>query len=625
MTKNILLTSLDALENDRALRYYAVRNEYGFSYCEAVQSMEASTRFILARFPIDEIHVIGGDGSYDGGNGGKPLRLKDAGALYSEDQGSLSAFDRYRSRIAQYIDELSLEQQAYDALLPEEERFRLIDFVRSFQEQHAKQEPKRLNRFFDELACSRELFECFRDALFAAFPERRADPRLTMKWVKNYLYTQLKPSAKLEILPLNENICVRCFPAGMLEKREYWVDSMLDINQDVLDGKNEIRLYVSLGNNAAVDASVVLNLLDILISTPGSNAYLEKIYRVSEASGTLTGRIEENTVVSRASELAAATHAFLNYSKTDMLVNFWKNYGVHDERISRLIYAARHVDVGMSMCNINEVQEGLLQLRGLFKDERSWAENGYYGVLFGLIAGCIQADYGALLADDGSNIFIELIKWAYRHQLYQQVLTLIETYAPAALVEKGIFYYCDDETRAEEITGLLAKERLELKPYEYYKMDDISHYFIKNYDREAARLNGSRGEDRNMVYAAVRAKSIEKQDPAKIGGHTACDSIDTVQNVLYAYFNLGMVRNKISHADADAMTDRRLIVSESDSSYALTILKNTIEFFITSYEKALEEVRDKNPKIVYISSDDVRNAADRMRRGYKNESRGQVP
>lgn len=87
-----------------------------------------------------------------------------------------------------------------------------------------------------------------------------------------------------------------------------------------------------------------------------------------------------------------------------------------------------------------------------------------------------------------------------------------------------------------------------------------------------------------------------------------------MQNVLYAYFNLGSVRNQISHADNEAMAERRLVVSESDTSYAMLMMKQTIEFFIMSFEKAVEEVRNKNPKIVEISSDDVRNVADRMKR-----------
>ena len=152
-----------------------------------------------------------------------------------------------------------------------------------------------------------------------------------------------------------------------------------------------------------------------------------------------------------------------------------------------------------------------------------------------------------------------------------------------------------------------------------YKMDDIEHYFIKNYDRSGVRLNGSKGEDRSLAYAVLRAQSIENQDPAKICGHTACGSMDTVQNVLYAYYHLGDVRNKISHADSNAMSERRLIVSESDVSYAMVLMRESIEFFIMSYEKAFGEARNNKPKIVAITADDVRKAADSIRHG-KNQA-----
>ena len=66
---------------------------------------------------------------------------------------------------------------------------------------------------------------------------------------------------------------------------------------------------------------------------------------------------------------------------------------------------------------------------------------------------------------------------------------------------------------------------------------------------------------------------------------------------------------------------RRTAVSESDDSYAMVMMRETIEFFISSFEKAMEEVRSKKPKIVAISPDDVRNAADRMRREYNQEQR----
>ena len=625
MTRNILLTSLDTLDGDRTLRYYAAQNEFGYGYCEAVQSMEASTKYVLARFPIDSILVIGEEASSDGGDGDKPIRLKDARTVNALDEESFTAFDLYKSRIAQYIGEQSLEQEACVELVPEAERAKFIDFVHDFQEKHSTQDTKRLNRFFDELAQNRQLYEQFKDAVIAAFPDAGEVSWLSMKWVNNFVYTQLKPTSKLEILPVNENVCARYVHVDMLEKRDYWVDSVLNIDQEVIDGKDEINLYVSLGNDSAVDPHLVMNMLDIVISTPGSHVQMKKVYGINEPAGTLTGLIEDRTTISRTTELVAAAHAFLNYAKTDMLVDIWEKCGEHDKRIERLIYAARHVDVGISMCNIQEVQEGIQQLRDLSADEHSWTNAGKYGLLFGVIAGCIAADYSTLLAEDGTIPFINLIEWAYRHQLYQQTLTLIEAHAPTNLVDSGIFYYCDDTAQAEEITRLFALQRLELKPYEYYKMDDLSHYFIKNYDRGSVRFNGARGEDRHLGYAALRAHSIDKPDPAKINGHTACDSIETVQNVLYAYFHLGEVRNKISHADSSAMAERRLNVSESDVSYAMIMMKESIELFITTFEKALAEVRDKKPKIVLISPDDVRNAAERMRREHGREDRHPSP
>ena len=298
---------------------------------------------------------------------------------------------------------LGIGDQPYDELLPEEKREKLASFIRDYQEQHSNQETKRLNRFFDELAGNKEFYEQLKDALFDAFPEARSDSRTTMKWVKNYLYKQLKPTAKLEILPINENVCARYVPAVLLEKREYWVNRVLDINQDVIDGKDEINLYVSLGSNSTVDDHLVMNILNILVSTPGSNVHLRKNIKVYESSGNLAGSIEDNTAIFRTTDLVAAAHAFLNYSKTDLLVDFWENCGEHSDRISSLIYAARHVDVGISMCNIKEVQAGIQRLRNLLRDTRSWTKDGYYVInhdtTFQRVAGVNKAPQDMTLSE----------------------------------------------------------------------------------------------------------------------------------------------------------------------------------------------------------------------------------
>ncbi len=606
MIRNILLTSPDILEIERPLRYYSVRSESGRSYCEAMQGMEAGTRYILSRFPIDEIVVLDEKDLSDPAKSEEPVRLRDAGALYGADPLTLSAYGLYRSRIAQFADGLSLDQMDYNALLSSDLRARVVDFISDF----LKRQKKELNSLFDDLASDQKVNEQFMTELFAAVPETRQESILTILWVKNYLYTQLKPSARFEILPENENCRVRFVPSDTLEDREYWVSDVLDIDPSALNDEGEINLYVALGNSPAVAEHLVLNMLSILTAAPGNGIHLKKSWKIYGPAGSMTGVIEDYTAVSCSSYLSSAAHAFLNYGKTDMLIDFWENSGEKNDRISRLVYAARHVDVGISMCNLLEVQAGIRQMRDLFTDERSWTEEGDYGLLFGVIAGCIATDYGQLLEDDGTISFLRLIKWAYRHQLFQQVLTLIESHAPTHLVSAGIFYYCDDAKHMPEVVNLLARQRLELKPYEYYKMDDLDHYFIKSYDRSGVRI--ARGEDRSLAYATLRAQSIGNRDPGKITGYTACDSTETVKNILYTYTQLGTVRNKLSHSDFSALARENMIVSDDHTSYAMKLMMESIDAFIMSYEKALEEVRGKNPKVIRARIDDVRQAAEAM-------------
>ena len=141
----------------------------------------------------------------------------------------------------------------------------------------------------------------------------------------------------------------------------------------------------------------------------------------------------------------------------------------------------------------------------------------------------------------------------------------------------------------------------------------MDHYFIKTYDRSRTKGMGSRNEDPQRVYAALRTQSVENSDPSVITGFTACDSTETLQNILFAYYHIGHVRNKISHADADAMAETRLMVSDSDDISALVWMKDSIDFFIDSYEKSMAETQNKKPPVVTITSEDVRTAAERMK------------
>ena len=619
MAQNILLTSLSAAGNDLPLRYFSFQKEFGFDYCDALLDAEAGIKAVLARYDIDEIIVIGGDGAYDEKD--KPdsaIPLRQGRSLYSEDKASFSTFRLLMYRIAQYADEIVPDRKE-EELLPADVREKLTGFIQDFHAGSAELKEIKFNRFFDVLSQNDQICDEFEKALFEAYPDLRNCQSLYARWIRNYLYEALKPSAKLEFLPVNEKTCVRLVPADSMEGNGKWVSNMMAMKNSILLGREDINLYVSLCSDNATDTFILINVLDILTSMPESRVRLKKVFALQDLQDRMAGIIRDDTEVFGVTELFHALHSFVNYGKADMIVKIWEKSNEHNESIAGMVYAMRHVDVGLSMCNIPEVESGILRLRKLFRDEEFWKESGYYGMLFSVIAESIREDYGSLLEGDGNIPFIELVKWAYRHQFYQQTLTLIESKAPENLVNTGLFYYCDDEKKAPQITKLFAEQRLELKSYEYYKMENIEHYFIKTYGRGRVR-GGGRDSDPQREYAAMRTKSVDNRDPSLITGITACSSRETLMNLLFAYYHIGDVRNKINHAETTKLGDSRLVVSESDESAALVRTKDSVDFFIESYEKAVAELQGKKPRVVLISSDDVRRAAENMRQNPRRES-----
>ncbi len=614
MVRNILLTSLSPAEKDLCTRYFSFRKEFGFDYCDSLLDAEAGIKAVLSRYDIDEIIIIGAAGSYDENDDLKPVPLRHGRILYSENKTSLSAYGLLLKRIAEYADELPLNHEEEDTLLSEEVKQKLTCFIREFHESNPALKNVKFNRLFDVLVQDDEIREDFWSALFKACPELCDNQSSCRRWVKSYLYAELKPSVKMELLPINEDACIRFITEAELQDSDQWIDSMMAMEKAITEEQEEINLYVSLNSDDAADTFFVMNMLDIMLTMPGSKTQLKKLFTIRNTPWQMAGIIRDDTEGFGFTELFHAIRSFLKYGKADMIVDIWKKSGEQNEYISGMVYAMRSVDVGLSMCNIPLVEHGILRLRELFKSEEFWRASSHYGMYFSIISESIREDYGALLEGNAGIPFINLVKWAYRHQFYQQTLTLIESKAPENLVSSGIFYYCDDENDSDNVTQLFAQQRLSMKPYEYYKIDNIDHYFIKTYNRSGTRGKGAKGEDPQRVYAALRTQSVENRDSSMITGFTACDSLETLQDALFSYYHIGDVRNKISHADENAMSEGRLIVAESDEHSALIWMRDSIEYFIECYEKAMAQVQDKKPNVVIITGDDVRIYSEHVKR-----------
>ena len=610
MPRNVLLTSLSAVENILPERHFAVRDKDGIVYCDALLDAEAGIKAVLARYQIDEIDILGDANTCDKEDEMKAVSLSHENVRYSGDGAPLSTYDLLLSRIVRYADGLTDDPKADEEYMPAEMQQKLIRYIQDFQSADAELKALAPDQLFDAIAQNDQAYERFCTMLDEACPECGDLSGVCIHWMTCHLYEALTPSAKMKILPANKATTIRLIPTDMVEGGEQWVDRMLAAQKSVVEDGEDINLYISLNGESAASSFFIMNLLDILVSMPGSGVHLKRAFTVNRPQGHMAGIVRDDTGGFGVTELMHATRSFLNYGKADMIVAIWEKSGKLKGSIADMVYAMRHVDVGLSMCNMPEMEQGILRLRQLFRDEKLLREFGYYGLLFSVIVKSIQEDYGTLLEGDGDIPFIDLVKWAYRHQFYQQTLTLIESKTPENLVKTGMFYYCNDERDAKHVTQLFAEQRLRMRPHEYYLMNSLEHYFIKNYDRGRVKHMSARGQDPQRVYATLKMQSIDNQDPSYITGYTACDNRETLQELLYAYYRIGFVRNMISHAHVEVMRDRG--ASDRNEISALTWMTKSIDAFIENYEKAMAEVCGKTPNVVLIDSAEVREVAEQM-------------
>lgn len=609
MAYSILLTSLNEAGKDETVRYFYTRDGHKNYYCDAMLTVEASVKCVLGRYPVDEIITLGRKLTFDEGDDDRLIQLAEGKNFYAAKMEDLSTYSLLRYRLAQYIDELKIEQlDIMDRLTPEEQKAIkkfISDYFHNSNEGHRK-----FNRMFDDIAQTPGGFASLCTAMKEEIPEAAADIRRYEEWVKNYLYSEMKDSSKLELLQENEDVAVRFIPTSLTEDGGLPIDNMWQlVNSIIGEHKDEERvdLYVALNNDDLTDNFVLLNVLDIIRVMPYTNVQVHEIMTTTSVSGELVGEIRDDTRVYGIMELVSATRTFLQYGRADMIVDFWERTGAHNEKVENMIYAMRRIDMGISLCNISEIENGIWELRDLFSAGIDLGGDDYYSKLYNVVAEAIARDYGPLLKGDEIG-FIELVKWANSKRFYQQTLTLIEARAPRAMVNNGIYYYCDDEAKKEQVTRCFAEFRNTLKPYELYLMDDIEHYYIKMHGR---RVHKKKGRDNQRSFANFRMADLDMDREDRVTAHTLSEDRETLGDLLYAYYHIGDVRNKTNHAE-ETDDDNRLIVDQKDIPLRMTQIRESIDFFIMNYDKIMKEIGDKEKNVVKISSFDVRSMARRL-------------
>ena len=157
---------------------------------------------------------------------------------------------------------------------------------------------------------------------------------------------------------------------------------------------------------------------------------------------------------------------------------------------------------------------------------------------------------------------------------------------------------------------MLAQIRSEMRPFEYWQMDSIDHYFLKSYER---RDRSGKTEDPQRAYAQQRMRGLDNTDENRITAFTACEDRQAVEDLLYAYYYIGSIRNFINHAeDSDGFTEDKLITEEKDEMTRLVKIREVIQYFINCFEKVTSIIGDRELDVVRINSFEVRTAAKKL-------------
>lgn len=516
MRHRVMVTTLFTGDNTSSKSYYFGWTDIGKPlYCDALMPAEATCKFMLATTHIDEIIVIGSQMLGPSEDDPKPMDLRDDMPFSTASLENLSRYDLLRYRLAEYLDDVRAESQDIDALISEEESAKILAFMRGFFDEQLPEEKDKPSRYFHLLAQNNallgELHEGLRDLLPGADFER------CVKWLHHHLYLTMKETYRMELLEGNANVRIRFVPVREGETSAFLKRIMDTIDQPDRQKLTEgVDLYLCLQNSEASVTMSIINFTNLLRVIPDSQVRIRKIITASSRPNVLAERISDDTETQNVSMLLSGMNAFLNNGKAKGVVDYWKQAGSKSARVDSLVFAMRNIDNGISLCDINDIERGIRSLRDILSQENQVKADTPTEQLFEILLHATRKDYGRLLEADKIE-FIDLVRWAYRKEFWQQTLTLIESRAPEEFIDKGFYYYCDSEDDREHVAGIFGQIYYDLRPFEKYKLDNVSHYYVKYYSRQRANQQ-KRGKEYMQSYARLRAEELDNKNPGEIHG-----------------------------------------------------------------------------------------------------------
>ncbi len=618
MRHRVMVTTLFSGDNTSNKSYYHSLLDSGKAvYCDALMPAEATCKFMLSTVPIDEIIVIGSATTDTAEDDSRLVALKDSAPASTVNLDGLSRYDLLRYRLCEYMDDIRAESQDIDALVSREEAEKVLAFIRDFFDERLPDMKDKPNRYFHLLAQDRKLLDALHEALRATLPE--ADYERFRTWVHHHLFLTMKETYKMDLLEANANVRIRFIPVRRSESFEFLKRIMGTLAQaDNPNAHKGIDLYLCLQNSEASVTMSIVNFTNLLRVIPDSQIRICKIFTVSAQPDGLAGQISDDTETQSVSSLLSGMDAFLKNGKAKGVVEYWKRVDVKNPKIDSVVYAMRNIDYGISLCDINDIERGIRSLRKLLSSEKLIDGHTSKEQLFEILLDATRRDYGRLLETDRVQ-FIDLVRWAYRKEFWQQTLTLIESRAPQDFIGNGFFYYCDSEESREQVGKVFGQIYYDLRPFEKYKLDNPSHYYIKYYNRQKAN-HQKHGKEYIQDYARLRAEELNSVNPGEIRAYTICPDRAAVEELLFAYYYVGDVRNQTNHAK-ETFDGFYSIMPDSDRGERMELIRQSIDYFLHCYDRVVQLSAGRTANVIEITNEDIIRHADQLRQEYRSRER----
>lgn len=586
MPRNILLTTLGNTFDHNRHNYYSYEVNSELKYCEGISTAEAGAKYILSHVPVDKIIVLGPRSSCRDENMEKEIMLRDLCIFGADLPEQYSEYMFFCYRIMQFLNSVDIEGADLLDELSEEEKKVITDGIAEYYPK--EQFPHLFYSFDGDLDRYEELLD--------QIPNMDKRKRT---WLKHYLFMRMDRSRRMKTLGDNEDITVQFIATSQNSESNVRMGNLQNILRYILDdGKDEVNIYVDLQGMDIADSHTLINVLFMLQNEKKNKIMIQEIITTTYRPALFTNPIEDQKSRLELSELLSGMNAFLQYGKVDSIRDYWLSRNIEDEHIDRLIFAMQTVDVGISLCSVNELEEGIRMLKSVFSEKRT-STDSLETVIFNIMESGIRQDYGPLLKNAEINVFA-LIKWAMKKHFYQQALTIIESRVPYDLVRSGVFYYARNEEERQEYMKRLNEVFWKSPAKDRYQFDHMEHYYIKFYRRREAY--NKRTDDALGTYIEMRMDEIFDPE-SEIHSYTKSNSKRSVfTEFLRAYLQIGSIRNNISHAQEAGLGEASKSLREPNEK--IRVLKESIQEFMRLYEIVKTGTSPKNPNPYIVTAEE---------------------